>query len=1248
MNRLPPKSTLVIAMSATIFLMGSFAEANQSWTNTYNTFGQVLTADGPRTDLSDLTTYTYDTSGNLATITNALGHVTQLQNYNGRGQPGKVIDANGVETILTYHVRGWLETATVKDPGANPANDAITTYGYDNVGQVTSITLPDGVILNYEYDAAQRLDAIYNNDNERIEYTLDDAGNRTGEDIKNSSGTIVRSQTRAFDELSRLMNDVGATSSQTTHYDYDTNNNPTQITDPKTNATGQAFDALNRLITQTDPESNLDVSYTYDDQDRINTVTDQRGLVTTYNYDGLDNLTSLVSPDTGTTNYSYDDAGNRTQMTDARSIVTDYTYDALNRLTSISYPANTSENVTYSYDDTGTATYGKGRLTGITDESGTMAFSYDHRGNLATKTYSVESTNYSLTYSYDLANNITQVTYPSGRLVNYSYDNQGRIDGITTQENAQATAEAVISSATYLPFGPLQSYTYGNGMTQTMLYDPDYRITDIEAVGNSTILDLNYGYDLNSNITTLADQDNAAYTQTFDYDKVNRLTDADGNYGVLDYQYDGVGNRTQKTTTDGPDVTTETYTYSTSSNQLDQVAFDDGTTQTQRLFQYDDNGNLIKDTKPDSTVLDLTYTHANRFGAMDKNTTPTAAYLYNALGQRTAKVSTNPVLSAHYHYDEAGRLLATSTDTGAARTEYIYLGLEKVAMLVDDMVTNLNPVAVNDTATTTEDTAITVDVLLNDTDGDSNPLTITGVTQGTSGGVTFTSTDLTYTPNTGYTGSDNFTYTISDGQGGTDTATVTMTINGSNTAPVAANDAATTTEDTAITIDPLVNDTDGNNDPLTITGITQGTSGTVTFTSTNVTYTPNTGYTGSDTFTYTISDGNGGTDTATVTMTINASGGGGGGGVVVVFTDEFATDLGWTVNPNSTDTATTGLWAWGQPQATNAPGPRQLSATVSGTHDLSTGPLSGSNNAGTHDVDGGVTSIQSPSMILPTLAAGESLKLSFSYYFSHNNNASKVDYFRVSVVGTSTTTLVFDDDGTNGIRDAVWTARTLNLDSFAGQTIQLLFEAADEGGGSLVEAAVDNVKVETVIATDYVFHDDFETDKGWSVDPNTTDTATKGLWARANPESTNADGIKQLGGTTSGLNNLVTGPLAGDAAGGNHDVDGGLTSIRSPDIVLPTLTGNETLELSLNYYFAHNNTASVDDYLRVTVVGTTNTVVYEELGAADNDNGAWENLTFTLDSYAGQTVYLLIEATDGGVGSISEAAIDDVNIMKLN
>ncbi|UTW46345.1 hypothetical protein KFE80_05540 [bacterium SCSIO 12696] len=75
----------------------------------------MLTADGPRTDVNDVTTYTYDASDNRDTVTNnALGHLTQYLDYNGRGQPRRVIDPNGVETVLTYHVRGWLLTSTIR------------------------------------------------------------------------------------------------------------------------------------------------------------------------------------------------------------------------------------------------------------------------------------------------------------------------------------------------------------------------------------------------------------------------------------------------------------------------------------------------------------------------------------------------------------------------------------------------------------------------------------------------------------------------------------------------------------------------------------------------------------------------------------------------------------------------------------------------------------------------------------------------------------------------------------------------------------------------------------------------------------------------------------------------------------------------------------------------------------------------------------------------------------------------------
>ncbi len=209
---------------------------------------------------------------------------------------------------------------------------------------------------------------------------------------------------------------------------------------------------------------------------------------------------------------------------------------------------------------------------------------------------------------------------------------------------------------------------------------------------------------------------------------------------------------------------------------------------------------------------------------------------------------------------------------------------------------NPKPVAVDDSATTDEDTPITGNVLSNDTDPDSDPLSVTeinGVATNVGTQITLASGALltlnangsySYNPNAqfealnnGDTATDSFTYTISDGVS-TDTATVTVTINGVNDAPVAVNDSATTNEDTPVNISVLTNDTDVDGNPLSISSFTNGSKGTVTLnnngTPGNTTddflvYTPNANVNGTDSFTYTISDGNGGTNTATVNLTIN-------------------------------------------------------------------------------------------------------------------------------------------------------------------------------------------------------------------------------------------------------------------------------------------------------------------------------------------------------------------------------------------
>jgi VCBS repeat-containing protein len=192
------------------------------------------------------------------------------------------------------------------------------------------------------------------------------------------------------------------------------------------------------------------------------------------------------------------------------------------------------------------------------------------------------------------------------------------------------------------------------------------------------------------------------------------------------------------------------------------------------------------------------------------------------------------------------------------------------------------PLAEDDAAVTDEDNPVTVaaaGVLDNDADPDvGDTLTVTAVdTSGTVGAVTAWDADgsFTYDPNgqfeylqAGGSTTDSFTYTVSDGNGGSDTATVTITINGVNDPPVAVDDSATTPEDTPVTIDVLSNDSDIDGDTLTVDSVTQGTNSSVTNNGNNVTYTPDPGFSGTDSFTYTVSDGNGGTDTANVSVNV--------------------------------------------------------------------------------------------------------------------------------------------------------------------------------------------------------------------------------------------------------------------------------------------------------------------------------------------------------------------------------------------
>jgi hypothetical protein len=185
------------------------------------------------------------------------------------------------------------------------------------------------------------------------------------------------------------------------------------------------------------------------------------------------------------------------------------------------------------------------------------------------------------------------------------------------------------------------------------------------------------------------------------------------------------------------------------------------------------------------------------------------------------------------------------------------------------------------------------------------------------------------------------------------------------------------------------------------------------------------------------------------------AGGGGGGGPVTIFFDNFETALGWTTNTNGTDTATTGQWARANPDTTTSSGTKQLGTTVSGVNDLVTGAAAGT-AVGANDIDGGVTSIQSPAI---TLSGGTSFTLTLSYYLAHLNNSSSADFFRVRIVSGATSTTVLQELGAADDDDAVWITGVIDLSQFAGQTIRIVIEAADAAGASLVEAGVDDVRI---------------------------------------------------------------------------------------------------------------------------------------------------------------------------------------------
>jgi RHS repeat-associated protein len=229
---------------------------------------------------------------------------------------------------------------------------------------------------------------------------------------------------------------------------------------------------------------------------------------------------------------------------------------------------------------------------------------------------------------------MTGITYPSGRVLSYAFDAQGRVTGVAIG------GQMVLSGATYLPFGAVQGWTWANGQQYRRAADLDGRIVSL----------------------TLG-PDTAAFgseSWSFGYDSLNRLTTAVLPQGeTLAYAYDGNGNRKQETRTGA----LTNYGYFAASNRLQALT---GTTS--RSFTYDAMGNLISNGS-----VAFTYDGRGRL----TQTSNGYRYAINGLGQRVSK--SGPGGTTYFVYDEQGRLLGEYDGAGAARQELVYLGDTPVA-----------------------------------------------------------------------------------------------------------------------------------------------------------------------------------------------------------------------------------------------------------------------------------------------------------------------------------------------------------------------------------------------------------------------------------------------------------------------------------------------------------------------------------------------------------------------------------------
>ena len=617
----------------------------------YDSINRLTVSTDP---LGHATTYGYDKNGNRISVTDPLGHTTTTD-YDRLNRPVKVTDALGHFSTTTY----------------------------DLVGNVLTVTDANGHTTTYTYDALRHLLKETDAKGGKVSYAYDETGNRISHTDANNHTTTIN-----YDELNRLVsicNPLGYTVS----YTYDANSNQVGSTDENGHSTTFSFDDLNRLVGQTSPTGVI-TGITFDAVGNRTHRSDGNGKATNFNYDAFNQLTSVIDPLGNAWNFSYDAVGNRTSIEDPNHHITTYIFDDANRLVSVNDPMSHITTYTYNAANQKTSqTDPNGQLTSyIFDAAGqlsqiqfpdhTETLTYDAVGN---RLQMADVTGNTL-YSYNELNWLTDLVYPGGDTVDFTYDPKGNLIGLTYPDSSQVNYtydaadrlvsltdwSSLVQSYTYDPVGNLTTVNRPNDTASAYTYDNDNRLLTLTHTStlDGTLNSFAYTYNGAGNRLTITTPDGV---DIFTYDDNGRLASADyatGEPSFVQYNYDPAGNRaTAAETINGtPRMTAYIYDAGDHLTQTDQA----GTLMT---YAWDNNGNQLS-----NGVWINTWNAANRL-ISTTNGASTYSYTYNGDGWRTSGNENG--IAASYRCFTLGGLPQVLSETHAGQTTRNLYGLDLVA-----------------------------------------------------------------------------------------------------------------------------------------------------------------------------------------------------------------------------------------------------------------------------------------------------------------------------------------------------------------------------------------------------------------------------------------------------------------------------------------------------------------------------------------------------------------------------------------